>query len=445
MKSEKEKEHLFFRATLFLLLLGLLIHIADYGLYNDSTYTRLTFHEMYQAKQIDITFIGSSIVQRHFEPEIWSECLEMEAFNLGTPLQTPDDAYYIMKELFKNQSPRYCIYGVNWILFHDMDIYNNPTKSYIVFDYLKPSLDKCVYGYIAFRDKSLLNAWLPATRNTNEDLIRTVNNVLEVKKTEAYQSYGNEIYKTLEDEYTGRGFLYSYKQIEKGTFGKPEGYSFRDYSVSQTYISYMNKLKALCEANDCELIFIVPPLPYASMVWQEDYQEIVDFYVDIANDLDVTIFHFDLSKPEYLFMEDTDFYDYGHMSGKGAEKFSRAASELIKKYIDGEEIDQDEYFYSSYEELLDNSPWIFNAWLEKTEDGYQAYSTYGNNVNPEYCFQWSGDRGESWHMLQVYSEKNQIAGDKIPDGCDMLMVWARPEGEVAENADYQQCDRMELK
>ena len=72
MKSEKEKEHLFFRATLFLLLLGLLIHIADYGLYNDSTYTRLTFHEMYQAKQIDITFIGSSIVQRHFEPEIWS-------------------------------------------------------------------------------------------------------------------------------------------------------------------------------------------------------------------------------------------------------------------------------------------------------------------------------------------------------------------------------------
>ena len=80
----------------------------------------------------------------------------------------------------------------------------------------------------------------------------------------------------------------------------------------------------------------------------------------MANDLDVTIFNFDLAKPEYLNMEDSDFYDYAHMSGKGAEKFSLVASELVKKYMDGEEIDKKEYFYNSYEELLDNSPWIFN-------------------------------------------------------------------------------------
>lgn len=433
------------KTVLFLLILGILLKIANDCLYNDNTYTRIMFHEMYHSEQIDVAFIGSSNVYRHFDPEIWDENLEMHTFNLGTSSQTPDDAYYVMKEVFKNQSPRYCIYGINSILFLDMDVYKDPIKSYIIFDYLKPSINKYIYGYTVFQDKSLLNAWIPATRNANTDLIKTAQDVISIKQMEAYQTYGYEVYNSSIEEYKGRGFVYSYKQIEKGTFGKPEGYSFRDYSVSQTYLSYMNKLKALCEANDCELIFIVPPLPYASMAWQEDYQEIVDFYVNIANDLDVTMFHFDLSKPEYLFMEDSDFYDYGHMSGKGAEKFSRVASELIKKYIDGEEIDQDKYFYSSYEELLDNSPWIFNAWLEKTKDGYQAYSTYGNNVNPEYCFQWSGDHGESWHMLQVYSEKNQIAGDKIPDGCDMLMVWARPEGEVAENADYQQCDRMELK
>lgn len=432
-----------FRVMVFLFILCLLVNISNFYLYNDNTYTRIMFHEMYASEQIDVAIIGSSNVYRHFDPEIWDESLSMQTFNLGTSAQTPDDAYYIMKELFKYQAPRYCIYGINLILFLDMEIYDNPQKHYIIFDYLKPCNNKWMYGYAVFHDKSMLNAWIPATRNANRDLITTAKGVMGIKETMNYQKYGYVTSDT--EEYRGRGFVNSYKQTIKGRVGKPGGYIFSDYEVSDQYVSYMKKLKKLCDENDCELIFVVPPLPYASMEAQGNYQEILDFYDETATELGVVMFNFDLSRPECLFMEDDDFYDHAHMSGKGAEKFSSVASELVKQYIYGEEIDRDKYFYSSYEELLDHSPWIFNTWLERTENGYMAYSTYGNGVIPEYCFQWSDDNGTTWHILQEYSENNQISGSSIPDGCTMLMVWAKPKGASMGAADFQQCDRMVIK
>lgn len=435
----------FLRTMLFLFILGLLFRAANYYLYNDNTYTRVMLYEMYNAEQIDVAFIGSSNVYRHFDTEIWDKDLGMCTFNLGTSSQTPDDAYYVMKEVFKNQSPKYCIYGINSILFLDMDIYNDPIKSFIIFDYLKPSFNKGIYGYIAFEDKSLLNAWIPATRNANTNLLETAKNIVRIKETVNYQKYGYAVYGVSEEEYRGKGFVYSYRQKTKGEVEKLDSYLFDEYEMSNKYISYMKKLKKLCDQNSCELIFIVPPLPYASMAMQKNYQEIVDFYDEIARDLGVTMFSFDLARSEYLFMEDSDFYDDAHMSGKGAQNFSRAASKLVKKYLDGEEIDRNKYFYSSYEELLDNSPWIFNTWIEKTEDGYTALSTYGNGINPEYCYQWSEDKGETWHMLQAYSKNAQIADDKIPAECNLLMVWAKPEGVSMEETDYQQCYRLELK
>ena len=168
-----------------------------------------------------------------------------------------------------------------------------------------------------------------------------------------------------------------------------------------------------CEANRCELILIVPPLPYASMALQEDYQEILDLYADVADSLDVPLFNFDLVRPDYLAMEDSD---------------------------------RDSYFYSSYNDLLDASPWIFNTWLVKTEDGYTAEAAHGNGVLPEFAFYWSQDMGETWHMIKTYSQDGRIAGKEIPAGGDMIMVRTRPGGTLTpEGEDGGQCDRMVMK
>lgn len=444
----KLKSWYFLRVLLFLFILALLIKAANFYLYNDNTYTRVMFHEMYNSEPIDAVFVGSSIVYRHFDPEIWDEHLNMHTFNLGTSSQTPDGSYYILKELFKRQSPKYCIYGINFISLLRLKGYDNPTRNYIIFDYLKPSLNKYEYGSTAFKGGSLLNAWMPATRNANENLIKTIKEVVGIKQKEDYRTFSYKIYEASQEEYRGRGFVYTDKQTVKGAVGRVDGDLFCEDQISGEYISYMKKIKELCDANRCELILIVLPLPYASMARQENYQEILDLYADVADSLDAPLFNFDLVRPDYLAMEDSDFYDSGHMSGKGARRFSEAASKLIKRYIDGEDINRDAYFYSSYEELLDASPWIFNTWLEETEDGYAAQSAYGNGVRPSYAFYWSKDMGENWNIIREYSEDFRIARDEIPGAANMIMVRARPFGtgtSALEGEGYQQCDRMVME
>lgn len=435
-----------YRTVGFLLVLCLLLKFSNFLLYNDNSYTRVMFHEMYSSESMDVVFIGSSAVYRHFDPEVWDKQLGVCTFNLGTSSQTPDDAYYIMRELLKKQSPKYCIYGINFIALQDLEGYENPTKDYIIFDYFRPSVNRWLFGKNVFHNKSVLNAWIPATRNQNKSLIETAKQVVNIKKTDNYRRYGYDVYSESDiEEYRGRGFVYTYLETEIGAVGKVDGYVFCENKISDRYISYMRKIKKLCDENDCELIFVVPPLPYASIAQQGDYQEVLDFYKRIASEIGVNVFNFDVSKPECLILDDNDFYDSAHMSGKGAEKFSDAAAGIIKKYMDGEEIEWNRYFYSSYEELMDNSPWIFNTWIEKTESGYTAQSTYGNGVIPEYCFQCSEDGGKTWHMLQNYSVDDRIDDSSIPNGCNMLMVWAKPEGSMTGGTDYQQCDRMVLE
>ena len=49
-----------------------------------SSYTRITFHEMYEQDNIDILFVGSSHCYRTFIPEILDKKLGVNTFNVGT-------------------------------------------------------------------------------------------------------------------------------------------------------------------------------------------------------------------------------------------------------------------------------------------------------------------------------------------------------------------------
>lgn len=116
------------------------------------------------------------------------------------------------------------------------------------------------------------------------------------------------------------------------------------------------------------------------MALQEDFQMVCDFYQQLARENNVTLFDFTLVRPELLALEDSSFYDDFHMSGEGAAAFSMAASQVVADYIKGNEIDYDNLFYPSYQELLDASPYVFNAWLTKEEEIYTANCTFDSQL-----------------------------------------------------------------
>ena len=75
----------------FCILFLLVGQMFRYLLTDDSgSYTRMTFHEMYEQDNIDILFVGSSHCYRSFVPEILDKKLNRSTFNIGTSSQKMD-------------------------------------------------------------------------------------------------------------------------------------------------------------------------------------------------------------------------------------------------------------------------------------------------------------------------------------------------------------------
>lgn len=129
-----------------------------------SSYTRVTFHEMYEQDNIDILFVGSSLCYKGFIPEIFDEKLGLNTFNAGTSGQHLDGSYMVIKEAAKYHDIKH----IYLELYHNI-ARSTPYKSrkeltqtYIISDYLRPSLDKFLYMLNASGSDHYANSFIVA-------------------------------------------------------------------------------------------------------------------------------------------------------------------------------------------------------------------------------------------------------------------------------------------
>lgn len=430
------------RIVCFFLVLLLLLQICNYLIAPDNTYTRVMMHEMYETqKEIDMVFLGGSTTYTAFDPEIWDNALNIYSFNLGSSNQTPDSSYYLLKELFAEQEPKYCIYGLSDLVFTDLTIWDSPTYYYILSDYFRPSHNKFQYMLHAYNVETICAAIFPFLRNRSDISLQTISNNLKKKRSENYRNYGYDIFEGSSMVYMGRGYVYSNNQTETGAVGALQAYPFSEGTIAWEHVDYLQKMVDLCRKHDCELILIAPPIPYAHMAFQEDYQAVCSFYQQLSKENNVALFDFTLAKPELLARGDDSFYDWIHMSGVGATAFSSAASQIVADYVTGKKIDYDNLFYSSYQELLDASPYVFNAWLTREGEDYIANCTFGNNVIPEYQFAWRESKEDEWQILQGYSTDKTLETQLVPESATQLRLYVRP---VGCGDSYQQSDILKI-
>ena len=431
---------LLIRGVCFCLLVVLVLSVCNFAMYDDSTYTRLFMHEMYHSEPIDLAFISGSITYKAFDPAIWDEALGMNTFNFGSSAQTPDGSYYLLKEVFRYHSPKYVIFATNYISFMNLEGYNNPQRHYILFDHFRPSFNKLDYWLHAFEDQTSLTAILPFLRNKDYSPSR-IFSILETKLGETYRNYGYDIYMKTDEEYRGKGYVYRFEAKENGGVGRLEPVWFSPENVDPRATEYFGKLADLCEKNGAELILMPTPVPYGTMALQADYQQVTDFYASLAEDNGVQIFDFSLARPELFETQDGYFYDHVHLNGFGSQVFSEVSVKLFQDYLAGKQIDKDALFYGSYQELLEDNPYIFNTWLDAAEGCYYANSTHGAGVAPEYRFLARNAETADWTCIREYSLDNGISLDQIPEGTIQLRLEARPQGSTVEYQQFAVIDR----
>ena len=264
---------------------------------------------------IDVLILGSSHAMCSYNPEQIESNFGMQAFNLGTALQQPDTAYYLLREVLKTQKPKYLVYDVYFKVM--LDEYSNE-QAVTVLKEMKPSSNSVAmyWDNLVFEDKlDLYNNWInPFARI--EGMAEVSERISDVR-VEAYR---------------GRGF-YSTDGVVQASLLAEEKHPFsKEYSgFNERQVKYLKKLIALAQENGIEVILTSAPLPPTILSRIDYYDKTIAEIEAIATLFDIE--YIDFAKSSAEFLSDFDFADQGHLNRKGNAKFMEHFIEKMKESI----------------------------------------------------------------------------------------------------------------
>ena len=250
-------------------------------------------------KDFDVIFIGDCEVYENFSPVVlWNE-YGINSYIRGSAEQYIWQSYYLLEDTLRYHKPQVVVFNIQSLQFNESqsEAYNRMS-----IEGMRWSASKV--GAIR------------ASMTEDEHFIEYVFPLLR------YHSRWNELTKA-DFEYmfhskqvTHNGY---YMRIDaRPAEDVPPGRPLADYSFGDKAMTYLDKIRLLCEKNDIQLLLIKAPSLYPE--WYDEYEMQVDAYAE----------KYDLPYINFLEIQDqtgidyaTDTYDGGlHMNLSGAEKLA---------------------------------------------------------------------------------------------------------------------------
>ena len=365
-----------------------------------NSYTRVAMHQLYHSDQnIDVLFIGSSHVYRSVVPEIMDAGLGEYTFNGGTSSQDMDGSLAVLKEA----AACHQLKQVYLELYYDMAGNNHDqrtqlTDTYIISDYMKPSLNRIHYLLQAGSKEHWVNSFILARRNWSDFFDSDYVRELVEKKSQA--SYKNYEWIRREDQveyYVDRGFVANESVIQEGNFWNKKAYGNidKDYEklVATDWYKSLKDIVKYCDDHNIELTFFVAPEPEWTLAGKEDYGVYYSAISEISEELNVELWDFNLIKSEYFdTMDRTLFMDEDHLNKNGAMAFSTLLSKVAAGKLSSKDI-----FYDSYDDKI-------------KEEGICFYGIAGpyDNANIKNCRIITGKKDQmEFCVIATPDEKDQ--------------------------------------
>lgn len=393
------------------------------------SYTRIAMYEMYEQENIDVLFLGSSHAYRSIDTAVMDEKWGVNTFNAGTSSQQPILSYYLLKEAGRKNKLSKVYMEVYYDLMWDNPDYQSPTAAYIVSDYMAPSLNRFQLLWDT-GGKDYLVHGLVLGRRSWEKLFEPAylkENLLK-KCGEEYRSYA--YVKADNEEYAGKGFVYSRESVEPSTFSATEAFTpIREEALSEKNRKHLDKIIAYCNQEGIELIFYSAPVPDFRLAGCGNYDDYVGQIKHFLEGKNVPYYDFNLCRSGFLKLDDSCFKDNNHLNGEGAEKFSAFFADFFAENADREDI-----FWKSYAEKMEyEDQTVFGVICEqsKNEDGtIHAHITPVKNLEtPVYFAVYK--RREQENEYEEYREYSQETDFTLPageNGYFHIYVSTDPEG-----------------
>lgn len=350
-----------------------------------ASYTRITFHEMYEQDNIDVLFVGSSHCYRAFVPRILDEELGMNTFNVGTSSQNLDGSYMVIQEAARYNDIKH-IYLELYYNVAFSPAYKSRTEmtqTYIISDYLRPSVDKVQYLLKASTNDYYFNSFILARRNWTKFFDADYIKDLVIKKSsDDYKNY-EYTYITGDTEwYAGKGYVANNVEIKDWNYFSNSGWNNINLNgISEDWFNTLSDIISFCDKKGISLTFVTVPISNFMLVGTENYDDYVAMIRGLIADTEVEYFDFNLCKEEFFPNVSTLFKDADHVNCYGAELFSH----LFADFVSGR-ILEDDLFYNSFEEKIKNlKPTVFGiSYDDNSSDNEKATRNCKIVSNSEY-------------------------------------------------------------
>ncbi len=242
----------------------------------------------------------------------------LSAYNLGTALQQPDTAYYLLREVYKTQKPKVLIYD---LYFKVMQCEKTAEQSETVLMELKPSLNSAAFWW---------------NNLDGERRVNYLNNRIN-PFGRLYSIFSNwESARAAKDEarnpnYRGKGFYVTEGVVSDELLTEEKHPFSKEYvPYTERQIKYLKKLVALAESHGTRVIFVSAPIPPTVLGRIDYYDDLNRDAQALADELNVPYYDFGLDQLSgKLPLSDHDFADQGHLNLAGADKFNDCCWDII--------------------------------------------------------------------------------------------------------------------
>lgn len=301
-------------AVLVLVLILGTVQLLVLPKYRDNPEGALIGEYYAEAGGHDVIFVGDCEVYESIVPAVLYETYGITSYVRGSAQQLMWQSYFLLEETFRYETPRAVVLNVLALKYGTPQ---NEAFNRMTLDGMKWSSSKIASVRASMtEDEHFLEYVFP--------LLRYHERITELTGDDVKYAFSRPAV-------SHSGYL-----MQTGTLPMTEeaeaGRNLADYTLPQTSMDYLEKIRLLCEENGCELILMKAPTNSWAYWWYEEWEEQVVAYAETHA---LSYYNFIPLCEEIGIDWSTDTYDAGvHLNVYGAEKFSEFFGKILREEHD---------------------------------------------------------------------------------------------------------------
>ena len=289
------------------LLLGVL-QLLVMPKYIDNAEGNLIGEYYVEAGDNDVIFVGDCEIYESFVPALLWEEYGITSYLRGSAQQLVWQSYYLLEETFKYETPKAVVFNVLALKYGEPQ---NEAYNRMTLDGMRWSASKI--------------GAVKASMTEEESFVEYLFPLLRFHSRISELSRDDMRYIFERPTVSSKGYLMQTGIVPMED--TEEGRNLLDYTLPESAMEYLDKMRELCEENGSELILVKSPTNYWAYWWYDEWEEQIKSY---AERYDLVYYNLIPLCEEIGIDWSTDTYDAGaHLNVYGAEKTTRYFGKLL--------------------------------------------------------------------------------------------------------------------